>query len=497
MVAAMSPIWATNDKEYKNVVFLSNDQERYVGLSAVILNYEEMDINQCSGDRTLNAFRSTALCDSTTECLPLPMYGLNPGGYECECVAGFHYPNSVQGPYSGNGLINLDINSYPLCQQSLGLLQFPSWNSKNAFEFAIPQIGTSSNDDLYNHYLKKRNAEPTIDKEENTKKNIHKHRNFKKLKHSNNHKSEHSTKSSHKHRRKRFLDKRNNFEKLRDSIFGDQNVFKRRCLSMPYTDVLLLNDDDDRFVSNLRFHADSVFKAQTAQAIRIAHILSSYLQLHSPFEGASSVNAQNDYGAYTNMGINMTPDPQLGENLVVGEIMSTLQAHYPLQEVSVFFNGSEFERQKMFSTQDNLAFGLSMIRTDTEHYLNRSNDDTHLSKSWYKDASFRFRYGGGKSVYGGTYHSNEEKVYYQATSPFDTEDSFKFERYGIEMNLRRSFDGLHGNADLPVKHYDASSKGVWYGPYYNCQQKRFLRSKTTLRMTYSVPIITSLTKLPV
>jgi hypothetical protein len=56
-----------------------------------------------------------------------------------------------------------------------------------------------------------------------------------------------------KKRHKRFIDKRNNFEKLRDSIYVDQDLLRRRCLSRPYQDILLLNEDDERFILNTRF----------------------------------------------------------------------------------------------------------------------------------------------------------------------------------------------------------------------------------------------------
>jgi hypothetical protein len=246
-----------------------------------------------------------------------------------------------------------------------------------------------------------------------------------------------------------------------------------------------------------RQHANVVFKPQIAQAVRIAHLLSAYLQLHSPF--SPSVNSQNDFSPFNNLGTNMRPDPQLEENIIIGEIMSTLIANYPLQEVSVFFNGTEYNRQKFYSTQNTLSFGVTMIRSDIETLLNRSNDNSHLTKSWYLDAISKFMYGGGKTIYGGYYADEKEKSYYESAGPFDSSsmsNGFKFDRYAVEMSIRRSFDGLSGNVDLPVKYYDAPSSGVWYGPYYDCQ-KRFVKTKTTLRMSYSVPIITALTKLPV
>jgi hypothetical protein len=192
-------------------------------------------------------------------------------------------------------------------------------------------------------------------------------------------------------RKKRFIDNTNNFEKLRDLIYNDQDYLRRRCLSMPFQDIVLMREDDERFVLNLRDHADRAFRPQVAQAVRIAHVLSAYLQLYSP-HSLSSVNSQNTFGPYINLDTELRPDPELEENLVVAEVMSTLQAHYPLEEVSVFFNGSEFSRQKQFSSQRTLAFGLSMIKSEVEVLLNRSNDHSHLSKSWYGDASRRFRY---------------------------------------------------------------------------------------------------------
>lgn len=254
----MTPIWATNDREYKNRIFSTDAPlrllessnvlkiasffnfflisiKRYVGLSEVILNYEEADINQCPGDRQINAFYSTSLCDSTAECLPLPFFGLNQGGYECQCISGYHYPKDFQGPYYGVRLLNADAFTYPLCLKSEGLLQYPNWISKNAVEFIVPSSGTYVDQSI--HYMNKRNTkieekssllQTTILELEKKKK-------------------------KHKKRKKRFLDKRNNFEKLRDSIFGDQEFLRRKCLSMPFQDVILLNEDDERFVLSLRY----------------------------------------------------------------------------------------------------------------------------------------------------------------------------------------------------------------------------------------------------
>lgn len=183
----------------------------------MVLNYEETDINQCPGDRLLNAFSSTSLCDTTSNCLPLPYFGLKPGGYECECMSGFSYPFDIQGPYKGIELFNR-ASSSPLCDRSEGLLQYPNWISRNFVENQVYTQDISS----FNHNFKR---------DLNSVK--------KKLQKIN--------------RSKRFIDRRNNFEKLRDSIFIDENYFDRRCASLSFQDVVFLNDDDERFILNLRF----------------------------------------------------------------------------------------------------------------------------------------------------------------------------------------------------------------------------------------------------
>lgn len=196
----------------------------------------------------------------------------------------------------------------------------------------------------------------------------------------------------------------------------------------------------------------------------------------------------------------MRPDPQLEEQIVLGEAISTLISNYPLQEVNIFFNGTEYERQKFFSSQNTLSFGLSAIRSDIETILNRTNDGSHLRKSWYLYSIDKFMFGGGtgKTVFGGLYHTDQERDFYRGAGPFDNGlfgTSFRLDRFGIEMNMRRTFDGQSGNVDLAPKFYDAPANGIWYGPYYDCQ-KRYMKTKTTLRMVYSVPIITSNSKLP-
>ena len=152
----------------------------------------------------------------------MPYYGLSQGGYECECASGFHYPYNFKGPYKGVELANADVYTYPLCLKSERLLQYPNWISRNDHEFILPRDRGTSILQSYN-IMKKRSI------------------NEKMVKRNNSHK-----------RKKRFIDNRNNFEKLRDIIFNDQEYLRRRCISKPFQDIVLLKEDDERFILNLR-----------------------------------------------------------------------------------------------------------------------------------------------------------------------------------------------------------------------------------------------------
>lgn len=429
-------------------------------------------------------------------------------------MSGYRYPQNFEGPFRGKELSDQYRRNYPLCVKSEGLLQYPNWISKSNIYYpgfeTNNRYGTDFNyyrnyatNDLFDYPINSQkdslivNLDDTIEKVDLNSNNDDSA--FKKYDHLIFPYKTSKKRSSDQNRQKRFLDRRNSFEKLRDAIYSSDILFRRQCFSR-IQDVLRLFEDDERFIINLRYYVNDVFRAQMAQAIRIAHILSSYIQLHVPFGTTSFAGNQYDsFNSFANtVGIKMKQDPQLDERLVIAEIMSTLNAHYPLLEVNVFFNGSEYARQKLYATQNTLAFGLSMIRTDSEMWLNRSNDDSHLTKSWYQDAINRFTYAGKGTFSGaGAFQPNNERNFYLNPDSFDLNSmSYRIDRYTVEMNLRRTFDGLTGSVNLPIKYYDAASSGVWFGPYYDCQ-KRTTKPSSTIRMSYSVPIVTGSNKPPV
>ena len=186
----------------------------------------------------------------------------------------------------------------------------------------------------------------------------------------------------------------------------------------------------------------------------------------------------------------------MDETIVLAELFSTLHSNYPLIEVSVFFNGSEYSRQKHFASQNTLNFGLNMFKQQEAFIVNRSYDDSHLRKSWYTDAINRFKLS-NTQTFNNEFLNVEEKLYGpQFISSVDSmNNGVRFDHYTISMNLRSSFDATLGSFEVPVKSYDAASSGVWFGPFYDCK-KNYENERRSLRMSYTVPIITSMTKPP-
>ncbi len=428
------------------------------------------------------------------KCIPLSDFGLNNGGYECHCVGGYRYPINYEGPFNGKQLSNRDKTQYPLCMRSEGLLQYPNWIRKvqlnNNPTFRVMYDGTM------------------VDLQHTNLANFRKDQHLVELQEPGSYTDELVFKYNQKLvRKRRFLDKRNNYERLRDAIFTYEGQFKRQCYTQNNQDVIQVFDDDERYTFDLRSHVNDAFPPQMVQAIRIAHVISSYIQLHIPYGTSSLAGNQYDtLNSFVNtMSLNMRQDPQLDEHFIIAEIMSTLNAHYPLVEANVFFNGTEYARQKLYSSQNTLSFGLSMYRTgggNDEVFLNRSNDNSHLTKSWYKNAIDRYTYAGGKSAQhadagAGAFQNNYEKNFFDTPNTFDlASQTYRIDRYSIEMDLRRNFDGTSGTVTLPIKYYDAASSGVWFGPFYDCQKKS-VKPTSILRMSYSVPIITTSAKRPV
>lgn len=69
------------------------------------MDYDRIDINQCqkgSGNNGPNKFANTDQCKTeTTECEPIPGFGLSRGGYQCRCKVGYHLPSTEQQKFSG------------------------------------------------------------------------------------------------------------------------------------------------------------------------------------------------------------------------------------------------------------------------------------------------------------------------------------------------------------------------------------------------------------
>ena len=200
------------------------------------------------------------------------------------------------------------------------------------------------------------------------------------------------------------------------------------------------NDDESiRFISDLTRHIDHVARPFTLQAVRLAHLFSSYLALYRP-----------DRDPANDGFIDRRADPPLTEQWLESEIMSTGLAYNQLLEVSIYLNGTEYERQNPFQQRNeifdeksefgyrssvfrSMNYGLSFIRFDNDqekYILNRTLDGSYLNE-------------------GGWYDKAMEMI-----------SSIQTKRYSVSMSMRRDIIGTQ-LIKLPTLLYDAPTTGIW------------------------------------
>ncbi|CAF1327965.1 unnamed protein product [Adineta steineri] len=272
---------------------------------------------------------------------------------------------------------------------------------------------------------------------------------------------------------RRSVPRPNLFEKLRSLIFN------RPSTCPPWSHIAMLpveqNDDDNiRFVNDLTRHVDRIARPFTLQAVRLAHLFSSYLALYRP-----------DRDPANDGFLDRRSDPPLTEQWLESEIMSTGLAYTQLLEVGIYLNGTEYERQNPFqqrgeplegqnefgyrtSVFQHMNYGLAFIRFDNDdekYILNRTLDGSYLNEGGWYDKALQMR-------------ANIEK-----------------QRYSVSMTMRRDILGTQ-LIKLPTLLYDAPTTGVWFGPYHDCSFPN-PSSKSMVRWRYSVPIFKEIARLPV
>jgi hypothetical protein len=201
------------------------------------------------------------------------------------------------------------------------------------------------------------------------------------------------------------------------------------------------NDDDNiRFVRDLTRHVDRIARPFTLQAVRLAHLFSSYLALYRP-----------DRDPANDGFVDRRPDPVLNEQWLESEVMSTGLSYAQLLEVGIYFNGSEYERQNPFQRRDepfegqnefgyrtsvfrSNNYGMAFIRfnsDDEQVILNRTLDGSYLNEGGWYDKAMEMR------------HTIETKP------------------YTVSMTMRRDLLGTQ-SIRLPAMSYSAATSGVWY-----------------------------------
>jgi hypothetical protein len=243
---------------------------------------------------------------------------------------------------------------------------------------------------------------------------------------------------SKRHQSRRSIPRANLFEKLRLLIF------KRPSTCPPWSHIAMLpdeqNDDENiRFINDMTRHVDRIARPFTLQAVRLAHLFSSYLALYRP-----------DRDPANDGFIDRRSDPPLTEQWIESEIMSTGLAYSQLLEVSIYLNGSEYERQNPFQQRGEffdgqnefdyrtsvfraMNYGLSFIRFDNDeekYILNRTLDGSYLNE-------------------GGWYDKAMEMI-----------TTIQTTRYSVSMAMRKDIIGTQ-LIKLPTFLYDAPTNGIW------------------------------------
>lgn len=242
----------------------------------------------------------------------------------------------------------------------------------------------------------------------------------------------------HVSRTRRSTPRPNLFEKLRSLIFH------RPSTCPPWSHIAMLpvedkDDDNIRFVYDLTRHVDRIARPFTLQAVRLAHLFSSYFALYRP-----------DRDPANDGFLDRRPDPIITEQWIESEVMSTGLAYAQLLEVGIYLNGSEYERQNPFQQRGeslegqnefgyrtsvfrSMNYALAFIRFDQDedkYILNRTLDGSYLQEGgWYDKAM-------------------------QLISSVETK------RYTVSMSMRRDLFGSQ-MIKLPPMSYDAPTTGVW------------------------------------
>ena len=200
------------------------------------------------------------------------------------------------------------------------------------------------------------------------------------------------------------------------------------------------NDDENiRLINDLTRHVDRIARPFTLQAVRLAHLFSSYLALYRP-----------DRDPANDGFLDRRADPSLTEQWLESELVSTGLAYAQLLEVGVYLNGSEYEQQNPFQQRGeslegknefgfrtsvfrSMNYGLAFLRYDEnedKYILNRTLDGSYLNEGTWYDKAMQMR------------HTIQTK------------------RYSVSMAMRRDVLGTQ-LIRLPTQFYDAPTTGVW------------------------------------
>lgn len=250
----------------------------YVATAVIEMDFNRLDINQCpisDGNSDANYFADTAKCKKdTTTCEPIHGYGFRRGGYQCRCRPGYRLPKHVQGPFLGN-----------LIERATDFEYRRSFNCHRIENLAVTT----------------QNVQPMSAKDRNKVIN-----------------------------RMETLTGLPRNSSITYSRFDINQVAEKIRKPLSREDCqMLLNIDPTKLKlpGNLAFGKEQQFDNQARAALRVAHFVSSFMQLVDPKDIFAEFRV---------------PDKPLTKDQIIGEALSTLIGDRQIQGIGIWFDRNQF-----------------------------------------------------------------------------------------------------------------------------------------------------------
>ncbi|CAG0879672.1 unnamed protein product [Cyprideis torosa] len=376
----------------------------YVAVSVLEMDYERIDINQCplgEGNQGPNFVAGTAKCEeTTTECEPIHGYGFRRGGYQCRCKPGFRLPNVVHRPFLGDIVERATEQEFRDQFKCLPI----------GFKAQVPTDWTYMEPWLRLKYMSQHEVDPRHYPISNSTENISPYAKDVEA-------QERSFRPPHALRNESL----STFDYVARLIEFYAKVNPENCKSS------LFREEDLIMRGDARFGAEEQFENEAKQALRLAHFLSSFLQI---------VDSQERFAELR------LADKPLTVDQIMGEALSIVLGNTRVRGAGVFWDLNAFPNHTLFApyAYSKEAFGRKFNIDDLARI--NDTDKVYLNKPFFRELKSRWA----------TNLEELEKFYVKIKIRSNSTGTYKrrYERYPVWFRAPNI------------------SHGWWSAPYFDC-----------------------------